>query len=326
MFLVVTEFWRLSVLKPIIPPFCISEKLSGVHVLLLQTIPAFYAFLLVTVSLGLIHLYTKNYRVVRKILKPLNIIHNKAHITAITGESAIVAFATFTFLSSTDIVFAFCGLAKNTEVYSNIDHSVYKTVLFADASIEYLSQTHVIYFLVALIECIFIVFIPSMLLFIYPTRIYRAASRILSTRKQLAITTFVEALNNSFKDGLNGTRDYRAFAGILIFWIPLLVLLIKVDTIMVVCVIFLLVSLCLSYIQPCKSKIANISLCYYMVLFVVLELVVFIWYYDLSTSAETLALAFIFIGFLSQVPFFVWATYNSVCCVARRLRLSGTEK
>ena len=158
---------------------------------------AAYPEIWVTVSLGLIHLYTKNYRVVRKILKPLNIIHNKAHITAITGESAIVAFATFTFLSSTDIVFAFCGLAKNTEVYSNIDHSVYKTVLFADASIEYLSQTHVIYFLVALIECIFIVFIPSMLLFIYPTRIYRGTSRILSTRKQLAITTFAEA---SFKD------------------------------------------------------------------------------------------------------------------------------
>ena len=67
-FLVVTEFWRLSDLKPIIPPFCISEKLNGVHVLLLHTIPAFYAFLLVTVSLGLIHLYANNYsRVVRKI-------------------------------------------------------------------------------------------------------------------------------------------------------------------------------------------------------------------------------------------------------------------
>ena len=71
-FLVVTEFWRLSVLKPIIPPFCISEKLNGVHVLLLHTIPAFYAFSIVTV----IHLYANNYsRVVRKIFKPYHSNH-----------------------------------------------------------------------------------------------------------------------------------------------------------------------------------------------------------------------------------------------------------
>ena len=71
-FLVVTEFWRLSVLKPIIPPFCISEKLNGVHVLLLHTIPAFYAISIVTV----IHLYANNYsRVVRKIFKPYHSNH-----------------------------------------------------------------------------------------------------------------------------------------------------------------------------------------------------------------------------------------------------------
>ena len=51
-------------------------------------------------------------------------------------------------------------------------------------------------------------------------------SRFLSTRKQLAITAFAEALHSCFKDGLNGTHDYRAFAGAT-FCITLLISTIK---------------------------------------------------------------------------------------------------
>ena len=54
--------------------------------------------------------------------------------------------------------------------------------------------------------------LPSLLLCVYPTRMYRYLSRFVSSRKRLAITAFVEALHNCFKDG---TRDYRMLAGFL---------------------------------------------------------------------------------------------------------------
>ncbi|CAI8009090.1 hypothetical protein GBAR_LOCUS6154 [Geodia barretti] len=47
--------------------------------------------------------------------------------------------------------------------------------------------------------------------------VYRYLSRFLSARKRLAITAFAEALHSCFKDGLNGTRDYRALAGGTVF-------------------------------------------------------------------------------------------------------------
>ena len=73
--------------------------------------------------------------------------------------------------------------------------------------------------LIAVLVSFSISVIPSVLLCIYPTRVYRYLSRFLSARKRLAITAFAEALHSCFKDGLNGTRDYRALAGAQFFFI-----------------------------------------------------------------------------------------------------------
>ena len=86
--------------------------------------------------------------------------------------------------------------------------------------VTYDSNHRLIYVCIALIPCILVVFIPSILLFLYPTSIYRDASRLISPRKRLAITVFVETLNSCFKDGLNGTIDYRAVAGLLLILVP----------------------------------------------------------------------------------------------------------
>ena len=328
LFLIIAEFWRLAPLKAVIAPLCITDKISQVQIILLHTLSPFYAFFLVILSFILIHIHSKNYRIINFTLKPFKTALKRAHIPAITGASAIRAFSTFLFLSSTSSMFALSALMKGTYIYSNIDHSVYRKVLFIDPSVEYFSSTHILYFLLVLVECICLVFTPSLIVFIYPTNAYKRLSRFISNRKQLAITAFVEALNSSFKDGLNGTRDYRSFAGVLIFWVPLLGFLIKTiaavlqyqfDTILVGCFLFLLLSLYISYIQPCKFVIANASLSFYIGLFGVMEMVVFIWYYDLSTSSDLVLLMFIFIGFISQAPFLLWGFYIVSCYAVRKL-------
>ena len=90
------------------------------------------------------------------------------------------------------------------------------SVVYSDPTIIWLSQKHILYIIIVMVFYTSLVFIPSLLLCVYPTRNYRCLSQFLSARKRLAITAFVEALHNCFKDGLNGTRDYRALAGILL--------------------------------------------------------------------------------------------------------------
>ena len=126
---------------------------------------------------------------------------------------------------------------------------------------------HISFLLISLLQYTIFVVLPSLLLALYPTRVYRFFCQYISSRKQLAIMSFVEALNNCFRDGLNGTKDYRYFAGVSIFCFPIVdalcgiiqmafgIAYINID--IYVCVTFPLFPLLVSYIRPCKSTVAN---------------------------------------------------------------------
>ena len=140
----------------------------------------------------------------------------------------IYAFATFTFLSSTILALNVCILTiyhplYNRSINPNITNTNTK-VLYIDPSVVLFSHEHILYLMIAVVPCILLVLIPALLLCVYPTRIYRRLSQLISTRKQLAITAFAEALHNCFKDGLNGTQDYRALAGLVILYWSILLL------------------------------------------------------------------------------------------------------
>ena len=204
-------------------------------------------------------------------------------------------------------------------VISSISGSVYKKVLYSDPSIEFYSREHILFLLLALIQCLFLVFLPSLLLFLYPTRLYRWISQFISARKQLAITTFVEALNHGFKDGLNGTRDYRALAGFLIVGIPTFSLLIWVIGSFIGGSTCIFAGPCLSFLltnfHPFKSTIANMSVGFYSVLFAMFLIAYQYW----VMGGTLLWQMFSFLLPLSQVPVLLWALYNLVCYIKKRV-------
>ena len=318
----ITEFWNLNILKTVIPPFCISDRLTEMHVIVLKLVSTIYPLLIAITSLLLIHLHSRQNRTIVILFKPLSFVLKLTNGKAITSDSVIHTFASFLFLSSTKTFFVFTSVIKSVPVITNIDGSTYKLVLFADASIEYYSCEHILYMLLALIQCLFLVFLPSLLLFLYPTRLYRWISQFISARKRLAITTFVEALNHCFKDGLNGTRDYRALAGLLIVGVPIVCLLVWVlaytvvsFTLVTVSFIAFHFSLAVSYCQPFKSTVANMSVSFYCILFGGGPL---IYYYMWKFRGSSLEMISTFILPLSQAPVAVWALYNLVRYIQKR--------
>ena len=320
----ITEFWNLNFCKTIIPPFCISDKLTDLHVVFLNSVGAIYPLLIAIISLILIDLHSKQYKVIVILFKPLGFVFKLTNGKAITSDAVIHTFASFLFLSSTKMFFVFMTIIKPVQVFSSISGSVYKKVLYSDPSIEFYSREHLLYFLLALIQCLFLVFLPSLLLFLYPTRLYRWISQFISARKQLAITTFVEALNHCFKDGLNGTRDYRAFAGFLIVGIPTFTLLVGVIVVSFTQSFFVVAGAFLSflslYFRPFKSTIANMSVGFYSVLFSTSSIVYQYW----AMRGTLLWQMFSFLLPISNVPVLLWALYNLVCYI--RKRVSGREK
>ena len=315
----ITEFWNLNFCKTVIPPFCISEKLTELHVMFLNSVGAIYPLLIAIISLILIHLHSRQYKVIVILFKPLGFVLKLTNGKAITSDAVIHTFASFLFLSSTKMVFVFITMIQAVPVFSSISGSVYKKVLYSDSSIEYYSHEHILFLLLVLIQCLFLVLLPSLLLFLYPTRLYRWISQFISARKQLAIITFVEALNHCFKDGLNGTRDYRAFAGFLIVGIPTFSLLMWAIANFAGGSSNLLagpwLSFPLIYFRPFKSTMANMSVGFYFVL-----VSIFLIAYQYWTMTGTFLRQMLsFLLPISQVPVLLWALYNLVCYIRKRV-------
>ena len=314
--LTLSALWNLSFLKPVIPPFCISEKLTGIHTLLLSFVAVIYPILLITIICVLIELHARNYRLFHILWKPFQIILSKTNITPVNTNAVIHAFATFVLVSSTANVYILTVMMGTFNVHTSIDGKVYSKRLYFDPTISYLSQEYLLCLSLPVVISILLVLVPSLLLCVYPTRVYTKLSQCVSARVRLAITAFAEALHCCFKDGLNGTRDYRASAGLVILLYPASSLVTSalhmtgygwnIDT----SCTFFVASLLLSQIRPFKSAVANFSLAYHLTVLGILTLAIHIWDNEMSTRTESLELTIILLPLISHILVFIWVGYT----------------
>ena len=131
---------------------------------------------------------------------------------------------------------------------------------------------------------------------------------------------------------MNGTTDYRAVAGVLIFGFPLLGVwyLVVQKTIasqydIDICSCFAF-SFLISYARPCKSTVANMSLSFYSFLFGVCALAHYLWMLNVSTPTESLKLVFLFIILTAQLPVILWAGYYLAHYLLKKTILSSEFK
>ena len=214
------------------------------------------------------------------------------------------------FLSSTTLVYNVGVLTFSTDIHSNNG-----VMLFVDPTVLYFSSEHIHYLLIATVPCVCLVLVPAILLCVYPTKLYRRLARCLSARKQLAITAFAEALHGCFKDGLNGTQDYRALAGLMLT-LPVIAtwnytgVNFGYSQFCVSGYLFLILSLLISYVRPCKSTLANFSLSYHSLMMGVIPFGFHLWERDLSTGTRALELTLTVIPSISHALILLWMGYT----------------
>ena len=322
--LTLSQFWSLQYVIPAVPPFCISEKLSDIHIQLLSLVPATYPILLLIVIFISAYLHAKNCKVIQIIWKRFTIILDKVGIKPVTGDAVIHAFASFIFLFNMAVYATTGSLFESIEIHRE-DSTLYRQSLYHDPTLEWASYQYVQYLLIALVPFVFLTVIPSVFHIIYPTRIYGYLSRCISGRKRLAITAFAEALQVCFKDGLNGTRDYRALAGLFTL-VPIIfdgvreIILTRIGFSLNLSDAMIFIAICciVTYIQPCKSTIANVSLSFNVLLLGGLYSMSHLWLTEFSTPTETLEVAMILIPLMSHILVFVWAGYKLTSYIMRR--------
>ena len=304
--LALSGIWNLDFFQFTIPPFCISEKLTEIHLHMLGFVSSLYPLFLVIVSYSVIELNAR-YGCTSKCMRcMLTSDENVKH-------SIIHAFATFTMLSMSMTMCRGYAILQTTTVL-DIHGSVLKKVLFCDPSIEMYSPQHSPYVVISLTIVTLLVVFPALFVCVYPTRFYNKVTHFISARKQLSLKIFAETVHCGFKDGLNNTRDYRMLPGVIIlagFAFSLLMSTLPhygFDGFppLTIGLIFAVLSFIVSFTHPCKSLAANISVSFHLLLIGTLSLLCALWWQDMVLNSEVLASWIIALSFIPHVLIMSW--------------------
>ena len=291
--------WNLDFFRYCIPPFCISSDMTTLHTLALEYVVAIYPLVLTVIIYLCTEMYDRGVRVVVYVWKPFNVCFVRFRRRWDPKGSVINAFATFLLLSYSKMLIVSYSLLAPTDLYNNRGEKVGPTVLYFDASIEYFSRKHLPFAILAICVLLVFVFVPLLLLLLYPMRSFQRCLGYCTRIRWQFLHTFADAFQGCYKNGTNGTRDYRYFAGLyLLFRILLLVSFICPMAYMwLILILFpVVVSLLFSLFRPYKINFFNITDC---LAFALMALTNFLILYDTRVLPFPIQLIY----FVAVIPF-----------------------
>ena len=208
--------WNLDFFRYSLPPFCVSNRLNHTQLIALGYISVFYPLCLIALTVILVKLHNHNFKAVIYIWRPFHKCFTRIRRGWNTKSDLANVFATFLLLSYSKLLYLSIAITDDTGVYSinNNTGIIYRsgTFPFTDInSIDMKSKYHALFVTLALLVLI-IILPPVILLILYPVRLFQ---RCLSKFRldYVFIRIFVERFYSCYKDGLNGGRDMRNFAG-----------------------------------------------------------------------------------------------------------------
>ena len=235
----------------------------------------------------------------------------------------VQAFATTFFMSYTKLLFLIAITLMETDSISETGQ-VMKRTLYIDPQSQFGRPKHV--FLTIFTLGIFAVFIlpPLIVLLTYPTRLFIKLQNYLSPRANLAIKIFVSAFQGNYKDGYNGTRDYRIFPALILIWCAfgfyfayIINLFTETGRTVIIwrqyqIIVLTLYSLLLAVVRPHKSEMANNTAVSLTVLLIIVSTLSIL--YDVHPTTRS-SIGFIVLALLTlpHIVLYSYLLYSFVC-------------
>ena len=270
-------FWNLDFFRFVVPPFCVSSHLSNMQALFLEYVYVFYPLLLIVITCICIELHNKNLKPLVAAWKPFHKIFVRLQNSWDPTASLVNSFSTFTLLYTSKLLFVSSYSIYPTKLYyikpsahfESDDSDYYQ---YLDPSNEVYSKHYWQFVSCSVTLLIVFLFCPIFLLCLYPYKVFRRfLHRTLSSKLQLILCTFIDTFQGHYKDGTNGTRDYRCVSAVQLILLCLIVSF-RIDiftnryTTLPARVICIVGSLLFAIARPCKRKYANILQCLLMAL------------------------------------------------------------
>ncbi len=206
--------WNFDFFRYVLPFFCISNKMDMVQVVALEYIAAFYPIFLMALVYYMIKWHDRGCVVLVYAWRPFHKCFSRFKRTWQLKGSVLNAFITFLTLSSAKLLTVSVILIRSIILEDSCGHNHGRRV-YLDPSLEAFSPTHLSYAIPAIIVLIFFNVLPTVYITLYPIR---RCKRILDKLVPFRLLQELAKMSQKgFKDGTNGTRDYRIFAGLYAF-------------------------------------------------------------------------------------------------------------
>ena len=214
--------WTLDFFRFAIPPYCVSPKLTSIHIIYLQSVSTFFPYVLIAITWLLIKLHSNDCKVVVWMWKKLDIVILKhIKVQRNSGRTVIDAFATFFLLSFvklfTTILLPLLPLRLLKVNSYNISRS--QTIhSFVDSGTSYASGANLAAVVASSGIVLLVLFPPVFIIALYPIKTFRNLMLKCCHRRFICtLNFFVDKYHSCYKDGLDGGKDMRSFASVYFF-------------------------------------------------------------------------------------------------------------
>ena len=318
-FLTLYAIWSFDPLYFVSPALCLSPQIEDIHIPYIDTLATLYPILLLMLTYVLIELHARDFRLIVTLWKPFH--GTLVRLRNPNNISLVQAFANMFYISYTKLLFlAYFPFLSSDFTDENGNVLSRFRVIYIDPTIPYLHHKHI--YLMAFSACIliFIVIPPILILMVYSTRLCNRLRSHFSPRLNIALLTFVNTYQGCYKDGTNGTRDYRILSGGFLALCVLLLLVSEVlflpvkahvaspaNGLQVAFTIYIVLSVACAVTRPYKSEVANHSGVCLTTLLAVYCVLLLNFYSTNSVSEKNIIIVVIFL--LLILPHFVFYGY-----------------
>ena len=204
--------------------FCLHPNASALLVMSLELPVAIYPLVLIGVTFAMVKLHDRNFKplvvgwkVVHKVLKP---------IRRNVKTSLVEVFASFIYLSCSRLLLTSMYILMPCTVYTynpESDRLTKRHFVINAPTVEYFGRQHLPFALLAIVLSTMFFTVPMFLLFLYPFPQCQSIFNRFGCNS-IVLHTFMDVFQGGYKDGNNGTRDYRWFSGFILLF-PLMMYL-----------------------------------------------------------------------------------------------------
>ena len=204
-------FLNLDFFHLFLPPSCVSNSMKAIDTIFFDYIIAIYPMFLTLFFFLCIKLYDRNNILITMLVYPLRRFRTNWSPT----QTILKTFTTFFLLSFSKMFLISINLTLVVQPYNARGEVIRNsTVLLYDPSIMAFHSKHIPYVILAISTTVFFILVPILTLLLYPTRCFRKCITLLGFRRWDILHNIMDVFQGPFKDGTEGTPDYRYFSAL----------------------------------------------------------------------------------------------------------------